>query len=49
MVVEIKLGFKQGNVRKFDFFSKLEGFNDDVNMVVFIFCEDGVIIVSDDK
>lgn len=49
MAAEIKSGPKQGNVRKPDLFSKLEGFNDDVNMAVFIPREDGVITVSDDK
>lgn len=49
MAAEIKSGPKQGNIRKPDLFSKLEGFNDDVNMAVFIPREDGVITVSDDK
>ncbi|XP_060073051.1 WD repeat and FYVE domain-containing protein 2-like [Ylistrum balloti] len=40
---------KQGNVRKPVLLSKLEGFNDDVNMAVIIPREDGVITVSDDK
>lgn len=49
MAAQITSGPKQGNVRKPDLFSKLEGFNDDVNMAVFIPREDGVITVSDDK
>nr|XP_022336138.1 uncharacterized protein LOC111132600 [Crassostrea virginica] len=49
MAAEIKSGPTQGNVRKPDLFGKLEGFNDDVNMAVFIPREDGVITVSDDK
>ncbi|XP_061194791.1 uncharacterized protein LOC133202951 [Saccostrea echinata] len=49
MAAQITSGPNQGNVRKPDLFSKLEGFNDDVNMAVFIPREDGVITVSDDK
>ncbi|XP_056004187.1 uncharacterized protein LOC125660208 [Ostrea edulis] len=49
MAAQITSGPMQGNVRKPDLFSKLEGFNDDVNMAVFIPREDGVITVSDDK
>ena len=40
---------KQGNTRKPVLISKLEGFNDDVNMAVIIPREDGVVTVSDDK
>ncbi|XP_052058236.1 WD repeat and FYVE domain-containing protein 2-like [Mytilus californianus] len=40
---------KQGNTRKPVLISKLEGFQDDVNMAVIIPREDGVVTVSDDK
>ena len=50
MAAEIKpVSNKAGNVRKPVLLSKLEGFNDDVNMAAIIPREDGVITVSDDK
>lgn len=49
MAAEIKSQNKQGNTRKPVLLSKLEGFNDDVNMAVVIPREDGVVTVSDDK
>ena len=38
-----------GNVRKPTLINKIEGLNDEINMVVVIPREDGVITVSDDR